>query len=351
MKMRRWIAVGTAALALAASATAGAAELPADGAIVYSRASGVPSLAGGLFVVPERQLTFGPGDGEPAVSPDGRVVVFAREGDLYATRIDGSTPTPWPLTTGPEVDSHPSFFPSGRGILFERRDFDGVAGDLYVVSRTGSGSTSQLTFTPRADESQAAFSPDGRLIAYIRRQLDPATGQLGPGDVYSMRYFGGDPTALTRGEARESSPRYFAGGIVFNRLGARRGARVLAMRRDGREVRRVVAEDGAWLLDLNADGRRLLYRRGARLYVAGLRTPRSRPSRGRLIAESSGWGNPIFSPSGRRVATVRSIFDAWVIEMIDVTTGRSRYVVGPVGAEADTLPGFGDQIAWQPLLG
>src|SRR5213592_1643405 len=124
------LALVVPAAALAASNT---------GAVVFSKSSTVDGVAkGGLFAVKEgrlNQLTQDPTDAEPNFSPDGRTIAFARGGDIYSVRPDGSGQRQ--LTSGPEVDSLPKISPNGRYVVFERRGALGGPSTLYSVGVGG----------------------------------------------------------------------------------------------------------------------------------------------------------------------------------------------------------------------
>jgi len=122
-----------ALLALVVPAAASAAS--STGAVVFSKSSTVEGVAkGGLFAVKDgrlNQLTEDPTDTEPNFSPDGRTIAFARGGDIYSVRPDGSGQRQ--LTSGPEVDSLPKVAPNGRYVVFERRGALGGPSSLYSV--------------------------------------------------------------------------------------------------------------------------------------------------------------------------------------------------------------------------
>jgi len=83
------------------------------------------------------QLTSYPGSElDPALSPDGRQVAFAWNGekgdnsDIYLQMIDGGG-QPLRLTTDPAVDGFAVWSPDGRQLAFRRQS--GAAVGLYVV--------------------------------------------------------------------------------------------------------------------------------------------------------------------------------------------------------------------------
>ncbi len=110
-----------ALLALAVSATAAWAASPR--AVVYSKSTTVgKEVKGGLFAVKSghlNQITEDPTDTEPAFSADGRTIAFARGGDIYSIRPDGSGQRQ--LTSGAEIDAAPIVSPNGSDVVFERR--------------------------------------------------------------------------------------------------------------------------------------------------------------------------------------------------------------------------------------
>src|SRR5215213_2863441 len=110
MSTRTIISALLAIVALAVPATAAAA--PGSAAVVFSKttkSNGEGSEEkGGLYAVRDgrlNQLTVDPTDTEPNFSPDGRTIAFARGGDLFSIRPDGSGQRQ--LTSGPEIDSVP----------------------------------------------------------------------------------------------------------------------------------------------------------------------------------------------------------------------------------------------------
>ena len=129
----------------------------------------------------------------PAVSPDGKKVVFAKlsfvdgnEYDLYLMDADGSNEIR--LTNNPGADYQPDWSPDGTRIAFTSRR-DGNL-EIYVMDADGSN-LANLTNTP-GDDRNPAWSPDGGKIAFDSDREEPPHAQ-----VYVMNADGSDQIALT----------------------------------------------------------------------------------------------------------------------------------------------------------
>ncbi len=106
----------------------------------------------------------------PAISPDGRLIVFTREytdvmkdqsrANLWVVTADGSRVHE--LTLGPWRDSAPVWAPDGKRIAF-LSDRDGST-QLHVLY-VDTGAVAQLTHLERAP-ANVKWSPDGRQIAF-----------------------------------------------------------------------------------------------------------------------------------------------------------------------------------------
>jgi tricorn protease-like protein len=325
-----------------------AAQAGSGGAVVFSKATGSGEKAkGGLFAVREgrlNQLTEDPADAEPAFSPDGRTIAFARDGDIYSVRPDGSGQRQ--LTSGPAVDSVPVVSPNGRVVVFERRSAAGAAADLYTVGVMGGG-LHALT-KGAEDDHEAAYSPDGRAIVFVR-------GTAGAGDtsedLYSVRPAGGGLARLTTtGRIDEFSPRYFAGGILFSRGESSEGpaayADVYTMRRDGTRVKAQVAGVGsAYVEDVSPDGRVLLFRRDQ-----GLWAKRIGPGKARKLCQlpDGSQTNGVFSSDGRRVAAFVAVEGSQRLVSIKVANGSQSELAEGFDYEEGDSTTIGPVIAWQP---
>lgn len=352
--MSRKTTIISALLALIALAIpAGAAAKARPHAVVFSQSwsvsgekDGETALKGGLFAIRDghlNQLTEDPADTEPSFSPDGRTIAFARDGDLFSVRPDGSGQRQ--LTSGPEVDSAPRISPNGRYVVFERRASAGAASDLYTVGATGGG-LKHLT-SGANDDREAHFSPDGRAIVFVRATSDSADATND--DLYSVRPSGAGLARLTvTAGIDEFAPRYFAGGILFSRGDDSEGpvayADVYTMRRNGAKVRPQVQGVGsAYVEDVSADGHTLLFRRDQGLWVK-----RIGPGKARKLTQlpDGSKTNSVFSPDGRAIAAFITVDESQQLMSIGVASGRKTELADSFETEAGAQ--IGPVIAWQP---
>jgi Tol biopolymer transport system component len=350
------LTVFVALLALVVPAGASAA----GGAIVFSKVTEdhreykegdkvLPPKApeGGLFAVKDRhlnQLTENPGDTEPSFSADGHSIAFVREGVVFAIRAVGSGEKR--LTSGAELDSRPLISPNAKVVLFERRPAAGGARDLYTVSVNG-GSPHKIAASA-GDEHEASFSPDGKTIAFVR------TSAVGTGtndDIYTVRPSGAKLRRLTKSAGvDEYAPNVLNATIVFSRgknvEGPSAYADIYKMALDGRKAKKLIAGAGsAYVEDVTANGRTILFRRDQGLWVKQL------GGKGRKLSDlpDNAEVNSVFSSNGEQVATFTEADEEQSLSVIDVDTGRRSYaeVVGYSGGEVTTK--IGPIVTWQPV--
>lgn len=129
------------------------------------------------------QVTSYPGiERHPAISPDGRQVAFAWDGDregapfnLYVKLVD--TGDPVRLTNTGDSDGEPAWSPDGNMIAFRRR---GAAGGIYVIPALGGAARRVVEIMPGPGISLAfrsyvglAWSPDGKMLFYTNDAVEP----------------------------------------------------------------------------------------------------------------------------------------------------------------------------------
>jgi Tol biopolymer transport system component len=152
-------------------------SLSADGKLLVfaGRYTEGPSEPSKIWIVRSngtgmRELSTGPGiDEAPAISPDGRRVVFARtqravsrKSELYSISVDGGEPTR--LTVNGVEDVNPVFSPNGTQIAFGQ-DAPGFQNRIAVMGANGVGARA-LTGTGGA-YPDPDFSPNGRNLAFV----------------------------------------------------------------------------------------------------------------------------------------------------------------------------------------
>jgi dipeptidyl aminopeptidase/acylaminoacyl peptidase len=337
-----------------------AAAAGSSGAVVFSRSTtGLEAEPAGLFAVRNgrlNQLTENSADSEPDFAPDGRTIVFVRNGDVYAMRADGSGQHA--LTGGAAVDRRPLVSPNGRFVLFERAAAEGAANDLYTVRLRG-GAAQPLT-SSAADDGEASFSPDGRLIVFVRG-FARAWGSTA--DLYSVRPSGAGQRRLTRtGRLDEFDPRYCAGGIAFSRgrdgEGPEAYADIFTMRRNGTRAHVLIAGAGsAYVEDVSPNGRLLLFRRDQGLWVKSLGRHGRGHRRARKLTEliDGSKTNAVFSSNGREVAAfVATDYSGGdrveTLSAVGVRSGRTTQLAEGFSFDSGTVAEtIGPVIAWQPV--
>ncbi len=165
----------------------------------------------------------------PALSPDGRFVVYSKDGLIYAYAITRGTLPPAvekgekPLIKAAGNNINPSWSPDSTKLAFvsDRGDHSFIG--IYDVRRR------TVTFlSPSVDrDTSPTWSADGKRIAFIRRpglpfgqQAQPGTGGIGnpPGPAFSAAQAG------MRGGGQRTGGEFPAGGQRGGDRGAPAGA-------------------------------------------------------------------------------------------------------------------------------
>jgi Tol biopolymer transport system component len=190
-------------------------------------ASALLALAAAASVATGRTLD---GDGE---------IAYADSEDLLVTDESGGAPRP--LVAGPDLDTEPAYSPDGERLAFARGPADCLEQapcgrlDLVVARSDGTGATliahSIATYS-YASTPTPSWSPDGSRIAFACAEPDRPTR------ICVVHADGGRMRRLTGGPDR--TPAWSPDGkwIVFTRTGAR-NASLMLVSPDGRRIRRL----------------------------------------------------------------------------------------------------------------
>ncbi|HEX8389527.1 MAG TPA: amidohydrolase, partial [Sphingomonas sp.] len=189
-----------------------------------------------IAVAPDRFTTRMPRF--PAVSPDGRQVVFESLGRLWIKPVAGGQPRR--LTRGQEGrELFPTWSRDGRTIAFVGWTDDGL-GRIRTVG-AGGGAAKDVTTAP-GHYARPRFSPDGRTIVFERVEAGSLTSPRWADDpgVYRVATSGGAPVRVARGMAK---PQFGASGDRLYMLADEQ--------KDGTSKRQLVSTD------LNGEAKRV----------------------------------------------------------------------------------------------
>ncbi len=110
----------------------------------------------------------------PAISPDGKAVVFSYHGNLWKVPATGGTAEV--LTLSDAYNTMPVWSPDGTKIAFASDRYGNF--DVFVMPAEG-GEAKRLTFHS-ADETPTSFTPDGKAVLFTAAILDAASNVLFP---------------------------------------------------------------------------------------------------------------------------------------------------------------------------
>jgi eukaryotic-like serine/threonine-protein kinase len=166
-----------------------------------------------------RRLTFGNrGNGRPSWTPDGREIVFAGSSDLFATSVglwrltpSGSAPAR-PLTSLGETANDPAISARAHRLayqnIFFRTSIWRVEATANAKEPRSFGKPAPLIASSR-DDSSPQFSPDGRRVVFV-------SSRSGSEEIWTSDADGANPVQMTSfGRPDVSTPRWSPNGELI----------------------------------------------------------------------------------------------------------------------------------------
>jgi TolB protein len=169
---------------------------------------------------------------EPAWSPDGKRIAFARSGFIWVMRANGSHLEQVTDPGRSPRDGHPAWSPNGRKIAFER--FPGI----WIMRLDGSG-LRRLEHSDKRFERAPDWSPNGSRIAFSSVRRSGEDGVFHATELWTMGVHGHDRVRLTED-----------GGWIYDPSWSPDGARIAFMATDDPEA----AGDRFWIGVIDAAG-------------------------------------------------------------------------------------------------
>jgi len=215
----------------------------------------------GIYLIKEdgsglRKLTDGPMDNNPAFAPDGRMLTFDRDEDIYRIQVDG---TGLQNLTRYEAANACSWW-SGQGDqLAFQTNRDGHF-EVYAMLPDGTG-VSRLT-RDTANNACPAFARDARRIAFV-------SDRHGTMDLFTIGMDGTGERRLTAETGNNMDPAWSPDGSNLAFVSDREGRfEVYLTAHDGTNQRRLTqGAKSAVQPAFSPDGTRIAYERGGHLFI------------------------------------------------------------------------------------
>jgi serine/threonine protein kinase len=238
----------------------GVAALPGGRILYRSLESGVPSVWSMNEDGSHRsQITTEGVSSWPAATPDGRTLIYAREGSgLWRIGVNGQGGGP---IAGGDGGSYPIVMPDGRTILFNGGGSRRGAGSDSLFSLPIEGGTPRLLLDSSVGASRPAVSPDGTQLAFYFR------GPTGALSLAVMPVGASAPTKMfeVAPSVAYAAVRWTADGKgLLHNSPLKDRANIWLQPLDGGPPRKVTnfSDQAIFAFDLSSDGKKLIIARG-----------------------------------------------------------------------------------------
>jgi TolB protein len=174
----------------------------------------------------------------PAISPDGKQVVFALrtprgDADLFVSGLDGSDRRN--ITNNPAIDTSPTWSPSGNQLAFVSNR-EGGASQVYVCDLDGANL--RRIVKEGGDADSPSWSPDGRWLAFHWKPRQAVSSDIFLAEVSSGRIL-----QSTSNSGSNESPSWAPDSRHLTFQSTRNGSpQIFIMLADGSEVRLVTTQ-------------------------------------------------------------------------------------------------------------
>jgi tricorn protease-like protein len=150
----------------------------------------------------------------PAISPDGKSVLFEYKGDIWTVPTSGGNAIP--MTLSESYEFSPVWSHDGRSIAFASDRYGQP--DVFVMPATG-GEAKRLTFHS-APELPSSFTAEDKAVLFVSNRQDLVTNAQFPspamGELYSVPVTGGRVSLVLTTMARDATVSSTGDKIIFH---------------------------------------------------------------------------------------------------------------------------------------
>ena len=152
----------------------------------------------------------------PAISPDGKTILFTYKGDIYSIPASGGTAIP--LTISESYEFAPVWSHDGKSIAFASDRYGNF--DVFVMP-AGGGEAKRLTFHSNR-EIPSTFTADDKNVLFSAYRQDPVTNAQFPislmSELYSVPVIGGHVTQVLPIPAMDATVNSTGDKIIYHDL-------------------------------------------------------------------------------------------------------------------------------------